>query len=80
MSKEHLIDVPWEVTTYDSDTNVTDSEIGTVEVTSEVLANPERLREAVILDFEERGSMWEDWAYGDVTEVSVVVNGETVYL
>lgn len=70
------IDVYWEVVTRDSDTGVADDEVGAIEVTAAQLANRKLLRELVIDDFEERGAMWDDWAYGDITEVLVEIDGK----
>lgn len=68
-----LIEISWIVATTDTSTGTGDDECGCIEVTARMLLpeNRAKLRQLVLDDFEERGSMFEDWAYGDLTTVQV---------
>ncbi len=68
-----LIELHWIVATTDTSTGTGDDESGAIEVARSLLepCNRHILRKRILEDFEERGSMFEDWAYGDLTTVQV---------
>jgi len=71
--RKPLIELRWIVSTLDTSTNCADVETGCIEVAESLLepCNRHILRKRIIDDFYERGTMFEDWAYGDLTTVQV---------
>ena len=73
MQSKALVELTWKVSTLDTSTNCADDECGAIEVRPSLLRpeNRAKLRKLILEDFDERGTMFEDWAYGDQTTVEV---------